>query len=317
MKRVLVTGASGFVGRALVNDLASGGYSVRAAMRQPADIFARNVEAVAVSDLTRPIEWRHLLNGMDAVVHLAGIAHVGAPIAEGVYDRVNRLATAELAAAAQKAGTRLIFASSIRAQSGPSSGRVLTEKDAPQPTDAYGRSKLAAEEAIRASNVPFTIFRPVLVYGANVKGNLASLLRLAQSPLPLPFGRFVNRRSILARDNLVSAIKFALVNDAMVHETYIVADPEPVTLPEMVATMRAAMGRGAGLVPIPPALIASAMRAIGKADLWDRLGGDMVAAPAKLIDAGWKPVAATRDGLAAMVQAASPRKSGTASRSTR
>src|SRR5262245_26921032 len=135
-------------------------------MRQPADVFRREVEVVAVSDLTRPVEWRFLLKDMDTVVHLAGIAHAGPEIAEQAYDRVNRVATAELAAAARAANIRrLIFISSIRAQSGPISATPLTENDPPRPTDAYGRSKLAAEEAVRASNVPHTIFRPVLVYG--------------------------------------------------------------------------------------------------------------------------------------------------------
>jgi nucleoside-diphosphate-sugar epimerase len=169
MTRILVTGASGFVGRALVTELAGLGYSVRAAMRQPADVFPRNVEVVAVSDLTRPVEWRALLKGIETVVHLAGIAHVGPEIAEDLYDRVNRLATAELAKAAQAIGVRhLVFISSIRAQSGPSSADILRETDAPQPTDAYGRSKLAAEDAVRAAGVPFTILRPVLIVGYEV-----------------------------------------------------------------------------------------------------------------------------------------------------
>src|SRR5688500_16057490 len=142
--RVLITGASGFVGRALVADLANAGHAVRAAMRQPADVFARSVEVVAVSDLTRPVEWRALLRGMETVVHLAGIAHAGPGIAEAAYDRVNRLATAELAAAAKAIGVRhLVFMSSVRAQSGPSSDAVLRETDAPKPADPYGRSKLA------------------------------------------------------------------------------------------------------------------------------------------------------------------------------
>src|SRR6476619_1269860 len=111
--RVRITGASGFIGRALVADLAAAGHPVRAAMRQPADIFARSVEVVAVSDLTRPVEWRALLKGIETVVHLAGIAHAGPEIAEQAYDRVNRLATAELAKAAQAVGIRhLVFISS-------------------------------------------------------------------------------------------------------------------------------------------------------------------------------------------------------------
>ena len=124
--RVLVTGASGFIGRALVEELSIAGHRVRAAMRQPADVFRREVEVVAVSDLTRPVEWRLLLKDMDTVVHLAGIAHAGEGIAEQTYDRINRLATAELAAAARAAGIRrLVFISSIRAQSGPASNHQI------------------------------------------------------------------------------------------------------------------------------------------------------------------------------------------------
>ncbi len=194
MTRILVTGASGFVGRALVAELGDAGHSVRAAMRQPADIFPRSVEVIAVSDLTRPVEWRPLLRDIDTVVHLAGIAHAGPEIAEQAYDRVNRLATAELAGAARTMGIKhLVFMSSIRAQSGPASDSVLRETDAPRPTDFYGRSKLAAEDAVRAAGVPFTILRPVLIYGPGVKGNFARLMALsaktmaaAARPLPQP-----------------------------------------------------------------------------------------------------------------------------------
>jgi nucleoside-diphosphate-sugar epimerase len=302
---ILVTGASGFVGRALVTELAGLGYSVRAAMRQPADVFPRNVEVVAVSDLTRPVEWRALLKGIETVVHLAGIAHAGPEIAEDAYDRVNRLATAELAKAAHAVGVRhLVFISSIRAQSGPSSAAVLRETDAPQPTDAYGRSKLAAEDAVRAADVPFTILRPVLIYGPGVKGNLDRLIRLAQQPWPLPLGLCRNRRSMLARQNLVSAIHFTLQHPSTRGETYIVADPMPLTLAEIVAALRVGQGRRPGLLPVPPALIALAANAAGRGDDWQRIGGAMVADPAKLLGAGWGPAVDTRAGLAALAAGA-------------
>jgi UDP-glucose 4-epimerase len=301
---ILVTGASGFVGRAVVAELAEAGHAVRAAMRQPADIFARSVEVVAVSDLTRPVEWRALLKGIETVVHLAGIAHAGPGIAEEAYDRINRLATAELAGAARSAGIRhLVFMSSIRAQSGPSFAKTLREDDAPHPTDAYGRSKIAAEDAVRAAGVPFTILRPVLIYGRDVKGNLARLIELARKPWPLPLGLCGNRRSLLARENLIGAIQLTLASPVTKNQTYIVADPAPLTLAEIVAALRAGEERRPGLLPIPPALIAMAARAIGRDEEWQRLGGSLVADPAKLIEAGWRPRVETRAGLAALARA--------------
>jgi UDP-glucose 4-epimerase len=315
--RALITGASGFVGRALVNELAAEGRSIRAAMRQPADVFPDSVEVVAVSDLTRSVEWRPLLKGVDTVVHLAGIAHSGPGIADDIYDRVNRVATTELAAAARAMGlSKLVFISSIRAQTGPTAPRVIDESDVPVPTDSYGRSKLAAEEAIRASNASYTILRPVLVYGDGAKGNLASLMQLTQSHWPLPFGLFRNRRSLLARQNLVSAIRLALDAPATANQTYVVADPRPVTLAEIVTALRRGEGRRSGLLPMPPILFGAALKATGRAEMWDRIGGTLVVDPAKLLAAGWKPAVDTLDGLAAMAQAASPRKSGTASRRT-
>ena len=234
-------------------------------------------------------------------MHLAGIAHAGPEIAEQAYDRVNRLATAELAETAQRMGVqRLVFASSIRAQCGPVASSVLDETHAPQPTDAYGRSKLAAEQAIRASNVPFTILRPVLIYGPGVKGNLARLARWARSPWPLPFGSFSNRRSILGRQNLIEAIHFSLRTPATMGETYVVADPEPLTLAQIIAALRAGVGRSPALLPIPRAPIGAALKAIGKAEMWDRLAGELVVNPGKLMRAGWQPKVRSAEGLAAM-----------------
>jgi nucleoside-diphosphate-sugar epimerase len=315
--RVLVTGASGFIGRPLTEALAGSGYEVRAAVRQSREEFASSgVDIVAVPDLAGPVDWPALVAGMDAVVHLAGIAHAGSGTPEAAYDRVNHAATGSLARAASAAGARLVFLSSIRAQSGPRADHPLTEADEPHPTDAYGRSKLAAEAAVRASGVRSTILRPVLVYGAGAKGNLASLSWLAALPLPLPLGSLVNRRSLLARDNLIAAIRFALDNPRADNQSFIVSDPGALSVAEIVSILRQARGRSAALFPLPPTLIGALLGLIGRREQWDRLAGSLVAEPAKLLAAGWRPVVETAAGLTAMVQAASPRKSGTASRST-
>lgn len=315
--RILVTGASGFAGRAVTAALAKADHPVRAAARFPAGIpSSPYVEPVYLPDLVSDIDWTSLLQDVDAVVHLAGIAHAGSDILEIQYDRVNHLATETLARACAARKIRLVFVSSIRAQTGPAADCVLTEADTPQPDDAYGRSKLAAENAVRHSGANFTILRPVVMYGHGVKGNVATLLRLADTPLPLPFAGFQNQRSLLALDNLVSSISFALSEPSTLGETYIVADETPVSLAGMIETLRRALQRDVRLFALPPAMLQTALKAIGKGGLWERIGGGLAASAAKLRAAGWRPVIDTPAGLAAMAQAASPRKSGTASRNT-
>lgn len=302
---ILVTGASGFVGRSLVAHLARAGKQVRAATRQPeAIVVPVGVEVVGVPDFAGAIAWEPLLADVAAVVHLAGIAHIGASVSAAAYERVNRQATAEFAAACAGAHvSRLVFMSSIRAQSGPLAPGVLTEADPPRPTEAYGRSKLAAEGDVRASGVQWTILRPTAIYGPGVKGNFATLLRLARQPLPLPFAGFNAKRSLLSLDNLQSAIDFVLAEPATVGETYIVADPVPVSLAEIIAAMREGLGRKPGLIPLPQAGLAALLRLAGRGDVWERIAGALVADPGKLIAAGWRPERDTLGGLARMAAA--------------
>jgi UDP-glucose 4-epimerase len=319
MSRVLVTGASGFVGRAVIAALAAEGRAVRAAARRPLPSFPDGAEVLAHGDLAQPVDWRPHLDGADQVVHLAGIAHAGRGIAAARYDAVNRDATAQLSAAAAAAGIRhFVFVSSIRAQIGAAADHALTESDPALPSDAYGRSKFAAEQAVRASGVPFTILRPVLLYGPGAKGNFALLARAAASRWPLPLKDFNNRRSFLSMDNFVTALSFVLATPATIGETYLVADPgAPPRLAEVIATLRRANGRRARLWPLPMAYVEVPLRAMRRDDLWDRIGGNLRVDPAKLLAAGWRPRHDTLTGLAALVQAAAPRKSGTASRNTR
>ena len=320
MSRVLVTGATGFIGRAVVEALAAHGFVVRATVRRtPQPPFPNGVEVMQHGDLAQAVDWHPLLEGVDQVVHLAGIAHAGRGIAPERYDQVNRVATAQMATAAAAAGVRhFVFISSIRAQSGPVADHALTERDPAAPTDAYGRSKLAAEEAVRSAGVPFTILRPVVLYGPGVKGNISLLLRAAASPLPLPVKDFGNRRSLLGIDNFISALTFVLSAPGAIGETYIVADPGmPLRLADVIATLREARGRRPLMLSIPRQYIEIPLRLLRHADLWNRFGGNLRVDPGKLIAAGWRPAHDTRSGLKALVQAAAPRKSGTASRSTR
>ena len=306
--RMLITGASGFIGRAVITAFSRGEYTLRAAVRRPPHpAFAPGVEVVRHPDLSQSFDWRPLLDGVDAVVHLAGIAHTGSGVAPELYDRVNHRATAELATAAATAGIKhFVFISSIRAQSGPAADHALTERDEAAPTDAYGCSKLAAEAAVRSAGVPFTILRPVLLYGPGAKGNFALLLRAARSRWPLPLKDFVNRRSLLSIDNFVSALAFVLSSPATIGETFIVADPGiPPRLADLVATMRKAQGRWSLVVPMPMHYLETSLRLLGLDDTWARLGGNLRVDTGKLIAAGWRPPQDTRSGVAALAAAAS------------
>jgi nucleoside-diphosphate-sugar epimerase len=304
VSRVLVTGASGFIGCAVVPTLVAAGYEVRAASRRLPTV-APPVEAAVHGDLGPDVDWLPLLAGVDFIVHLAGIAHTGPGAAEADYDRTNHHATATLAQAARKAGVkRVVFVSTVRAQTGPQADHVLTEADVPQPTDPYGRSKLAAETALAQSGVDFTVLRPVLVYGPRIKGNLRTLVRLAALPVPLPFGAFTNRRSLLGIGNLASAITHVLSHLESSGETYVVADLQPVSLAQIVKALRAGLGRPPGLLNVPPRLIRLGLTMLGRSRTWEQLGGQLVANPAKLVIAGWRPETDTAAGLAAMVRSA-------------
>jgi nucleoside-diphosphate-sugar epimerase len=286
--RVLVTGADGFVGRHLVRHLDRQGYQVIAASRGAFPFDNSNVTAVKLPDISGSFDWQPLLAQCDAVVHLAGIAHKYAD--DSLYDRINHRATSVLARAISRGGGKhLVFVSSIAAQSGSYADHELTEDDFPTPHNAYGRSKFAAEQAIRASGISFTILRPVVIYGEGEKGNFAVVHKLSRLPVPLPFGALSARRSVLSIENFNAAIEVALNNPRALRETFIVSDPEPVTVADLIARDRARMGRPPGLIPVPENWVKATLKATGQAGTWERIGRPLVAPPTKLLSIGWEP----------------------------
>jgi nucleoside-diphosphate-sugar epimerase len=303
--RVLITGASGFIGKRLAGALAKQGWQVRAASRDPAAVpVVSGVEAVALPDLARPADWSGLLAGMTHVVHLAGIAHAPGLLPDETYTRVNAIAAGELADAAARAKVeRLVLMSSVRAQAGLSADHAITEQDKPEPTDAYGRTKLEAERLVAASGVNFTVLRPAVVYGKGVKGNIAALATLAKTPMPLPFAGLDNRRSLLALDNLVAAIALVLGAEQAANETFLVADAEPIGVADLVAAMREGLGRSPHLVKVPLGGIKRLMKSFGKEAEWERISGNFVVDASKLMGIGWRPAISTHDGIVRMMQA--------------
>ena len=300
--RVLLTGASGFMGPRIAGALQAEGYSVRAASCSA--LALPGTEAVILPDLAQDFDARPLVDGMDYVVHLAGIAHATTAISDAIYHAVNAEAPVRLAAAARAAGAkRFLLMSSVRAQTGPVAKEAVREDQVPCPTDAYGRSKLAGEkllaQTLQGSATEFVVLRPVLVYGPGVKGNMAALERLARLRVPLPLASFRGRRSLLSLANLASAVCHCLVADAARGGTFLVADSEPATIPEIVSAMRKGLGRRPGSFSVPAWPLASALRLFGKSDVANRLFGDLIADTSALRATGWSPKEETLAALAA------------------
>lgn len=294
--KVLVTGAAGFVGRNLVNALIEREVYVVAASRK--GVRASKFVTPVSIDLSAKTDWVRLLDGVDAVVHLASIVHKTSGVTPQQYDQVNRQATADLAEAARSAGVkRMIFVSTIAAQIGTATKGEVTEFDMPTPETEYGKSKLEAERAVESSGVPFTIIRPVVVYGSHAPGNPATLKRIARLLCPLPFGSFSAKRSMVSVDNLVSAIIFCLDNESAQGETYLVSDGEPLTLAQIVTLIRAGEGRKPGLIKVPESLARTGMRMLGLGGIWQKIGESLIARPSKLMKAGWMPPVSSEDGL--------------------
>jgi UDP-glucose 4-epimerase len=300
---VLVTGASGFIGRTLVPALAAAGWMVRAAARETAAVATgERVSGIAIGDLSAPFEWRPLLSGVSHIVHLAGIAHASRQIPEATYAKVNAAAVRSLAEAARKAGIhRFLLVSSVRAQTGASAPDILNEMAPPRPTDAYGRTKLLGEqwlaETLADSRTEWMVLRPVLVYGRGARGNMHTLERIARLPMPLPLGAFPGRRSLLGLPGLVSAVLHGLSSPSVAGRTFLVADRGPVTLPEIVAALRRGLGRNPGIFALPLTPLAAIAKLAGRSSQWERVTGDLIVDTAALEATGWRPVETAAEGL--------------------
>ncbi len=299
---IALTGATGFIGQCLLRELPRRGYRLRVLLRRPSVVPLEAASAV-VGDLAKPQNMAAALADADAVIHSAGIAHAMSGVPEDDYRILNTEATIALARAAQRAGVRrFVFLSSIRAQSGPTAARVLTETMTPAPTDPYGRSKLAAEQGLSELAMDWVALRLTLVYGPGVKGNMAQLLRLARLPYPLPFGALKAKRSLLAVENLVAAVETVLSAPGPLRRPFIVADPQPLTIAEMITALRRGLGRRPGLVPVPPGILAVGLQAAGKSEIYERLAGALVADPSALMQLGFKPPVTASEGLAALAR---------------
>jgi nucleoside-diphosphate-sugar epimerase len=296
---IALTGATGFIGKHLLGDLALRGYHVRVLLRSPAALPPGCQNAV-IGDLARPINMSAALAGVDTVIHSAGIAPSMSGIPADDFRGLDAQATGGLALAAQRAGVRrFIFMSSLRAAADVSEREMLTKNSVPNPTDAYGRSKLAAERELAKLDLDWVALRLALVVGPGVKGNMARLIRLAQSRYPLPFGALRAKRSVLSLANLSEAVECVMVAGEALRCPLIVADPHPLTVPEMVTVMREALNRRAGLISVPVSVLRFGFELSGRTDLYRRLAEPLVGDPSELVRLGWVPRVTTSGALAA------------------
>jgi UDP-glucose 4-epimerase len=300
---IALTGATGFIGRYLLNELPKRGYRLRVLLRRPTAL-PKGCASAVIGDLARPYNMAEALAEVDAVIHTAGLASTMTGVPEDDYRLFNTEATVGFAKAAQRARVkRFVFLSSIRAQSGPTSERVLTEEREPRPTDAYGRSKLAAEQGLAETELDWVALRLALVYGPGVEGNMAKLIKLARSPYPLPLAGLQAEHSLLGLDNLVAAVDRVLTAEAPLRRPLIVADSKPLTIGAMIAAMRQGLGRRAALFYMPKPLLRGALHAAGQRESCAPLFGSLVADPSALARLNWVPPVETQAGLAALLRA--------------
>ncbi len=305
---ILVTGGTGFVGSAVLARLdADGAVPVRAAVRSAGARIAPGIDKVVVGPLAGDTDWHAALAGVSALVHCAARVHVmedtaADPLEE--FRRVNVQGTLALARQAAAAGVRrFVFVSSIKVNGEmTAAGKPFTADDAPAPVDAYGVSKMEAEQALRAlerqSGMQVVIIRPPLVYGKGVKANFAAMMRWLARGIPLPLGAIHNRRSLVALDNLVDLIVTCVRHPQAAGQTFLVSDGQDPSTTELLQRMGRAMGRPARLIPVPAACLTLGASLLGKRAVAQRLCGSLqvdIGKTRRLL--GWTPPLTLDQGL--------------------
>ena len=304
--RVRVTGANGFVGRALCAEASVRGFVVGGMSRSGCHLPG-DTESLVVGSLDERTDWRAALTGADIVIHLAARVHVMQdtatdPLVE--FRRVNVQGTLNLARQAAAAGVRrFVFISSIKVNGETTElDQPFTADDEPAPLDPYGISKMEAEQGLRkiaaGTGMEVVIIRPPLVYGPGVKANFLSMMRWLRRGVPLPLGAIHNRRSMVALDNLVDLILTCIDHPAAANLTFLVSDGEDLSTTQLLQRLGRALGRPARLIPVPAMLLKVGAALVGKPAIAQRLCGSLqvdISKTQQLL--GWTPPLSVDEGL--------------------
>ena len=310
--KILVTGATGFIGTQLSETLAKSGHQVRDTARTITPNRPTTRELITC-DLESADNLDHLTTGCDAIVHLAGRAHVmsdNPATSESLYLSANVDVTRRLAQSAARTGVkRMILMSSVKVNGESTTiGSPFTSQDTPNPQDPYGRSKAQAEQALwdvtSVSELEGVVIRPPLVYGPGVRANFASLIGIVNRGIPLPLSSIRNRRSFVSVDNLIDCIATALQSSNAAGQTFLVSDGNDLSTPELIRSIATSLHNSPKLIPIPTALLRLAATIAGKRGAYDRLCGsltvDIALTKQKL---SWTPPFTVQDSLQRTVDA--------------
>lgn len=306
--RVVVTGATGFVGSALVDALKNNqNYLPISVVRSTPRNDAANANVFLIPGLSSTTDWSDGLKEAAIVVHAAARVHVmkevsGNALAE--FRKVNVEGTVNLARQAAAAGVkRFVFISSIKVNGEAThSGRPFKADDRPAPSDPYGVSKQEAEEALRAisaeTGMQVVIIRPTLIYGPGVKANFRNMMGWLKKGIPLPFGAISNKRSLVSIDNLVSLIVLCMEHPAAAGETFLVSDGVDLSTTELLARTADALGVKSRLIPVPSSLLVFGAVALGRRSLSQRLCGSLQVDIQKTKSLlGWNPPVSVEEAL--------------------
>jgi UDP-glucose 4-epimerase len=298
---ILVTGADGLVGTAVVSELTRRGISYRAAIRKPREGY------FSIGNIDPQTDWNAALDGIDSIIHLASRAHVmNETVTDpAVHFRIANVdSTLNLARQAIKAGVkRFVFISSIKVNGEATEpGRPFKAEDAPNPQNPYAQSKLEAEQGLFAlsgeSGFEVTIIRPPLVYGPGVKANFATMLGWVDRGVPLPLGSLSNKRSFIFVGNLADLIILSTTHPKAAGQVFLVSDGEDISTTELFKKMAEALGRPSWIMPLPASFLTLAAAAIGQRAIASRLTESLQVDVSKTRELlGWTPRKTITEGL--------------------